>query len=69
MRDLADGIPSDPVDLSPAADDTIMLFIYSVIGAFDAGRPDQAFALMRASVDFVGRMPKRALASLERSAF
>jgi len=66
---LADVTPSESVDLSLAADDSIMLFLYAVIGAFDAGKPDQAIALMRASVDFVRRTPNRALASLEPSAF
>jgi hypothetical protein len=68
MRDLADVIPSDPIDLSAAADDSIMLFVYAVIGAFEAGKPDQAIALMRASVEFVGRAPNRALTSLEPDA-
>jgi len=66
---LADVTPSESVDLYLAADDSIMLFLYAVIGAFDAGKPDQAIALMRASVDFVRRTPNRALASLEPSAF
>ena len=66
---MADVTPSESVDLSLAADDSIMLFLYAVIGAFDAGKPDQAIALMRASVDFVRRTPNRALASLEPSAF
>jgi len=61
--------PSESVDLSLAADDSIMLFLYAVIGAFDAGKSDQAIALMRASVDFVRRTPNRALVSLEPSTF
>jgi hypothetical protein len=65
MRDLADMIPSDTVDLSAAADDSIMLFLYAVIGAFEAGKPDQAIAIMRAAVEFVGQAPNRVLASLE----
>ena len=66
---MADVTPSESVDLSLAADDSIMLFLYAVIGAFDAGKPDQAIALMRASVDFVRRTPNRALVSLEPSTF
>ena len=62
-------VPSESIDPFLAADDSIMLFLYAVIGAFDAGKPDQAIALMRASVDFVRRTPNRALVSLEPSAF
>ena len=66
---MAAVVPSESIDPFLAADDSIMLFLYAVIGAFDAGKSDQAIALMRASVDFVRRTPNRALASLEPSAF
>jgi len=66
MGDLADAVSAYPPENPQAADDSIMVFLRAAIGAFDAGKPQQAIALLKALVEFEAGRPNRAVPYVER---
>jgi len=66
MGDLADAVSAYPAENPQAADDSIMVFLRAAIGAFDAGKPEQAIALLKALVEFEAGRPNRAVPYVER---
>ncbi len=69
MGDLAEAASADPAEVPRAADDSMMVFLRAVIGAFDAGKPDQAMALLKTLVEFDAGRHDRAVSHLERPRF
>ena len=67
MRDPEDAVSAHPAAIPQAADDSIMVFLRAAIGAFDAGNPKQAMALLKTLVEFEAGRPSRAVPYVERT--